>query len=152
MSIESKCKVLLLVCNNCKGMTDKLIPEIYLRFADKIRILATGCPSQLDSFAVIKLLRQCADGVIIACPQGVCCCPADKKVVKRREVIKELLPVFGFHREQFVLASVSPLDGLKLVETIEQMLTFIDISKNDPADCTFLKSGHKAASPYKWLN
>lgn len=133
-------------------MTDKLMPEVYLRFTDKIRVLATDCPSQMDSFLVIRLLRQCADGVIIACPQNACCCPADKRIIKRREVIKDILPVFGFHREQLVLADVSPLDTPKLIGTIEQMFAFIDLSKKQTAEYRFIKSNQEASHTYKWLN
>ncbi len=132
-------------------MTDKLLPEVYLRFSDKIRVMAIGCPYQMDSFLVIRLLKQCSDGVIIACPQDVCCCPINKSVIKRREVIKDILPVFGFHKEQLVLANVSPLDGPKLIQKIEQMINFINLSKNQAEECSFFKSGRETAS-YKWLN
>lgn len=151
-SIEFKSKVILLVCNNCKGMTEKLIPEIYLQFPDRIRVLATDCPTQMDSFLVIRLLKRCAEGVIIACPQGVCCCPANKSIAKRREVIKDILPVFGFHREQLVTADVSPLDAPKLIQTIEQLIAFVDLSKKRTEEYRFLKSGQEAANSYKWLN
>lgn len=152
MSIKQKNRIVLLMCNYCKGMTEKLLPEIYLRFSDKLKVLPIECPSQMESFAVIKLLKECADGVIIACPQGVCCCPANKSVIKRREIIRELLPVFGFNREQFQLASVSPLDTQKLVEIIEQMLTFINLSKSNADNCSFVKSNDGLTGAYKWLN
>lgn len=152
MSIKTKSKIVLLICSNCKGMTEKLLPDIYLRFSDTLKVLPVGCPSQLESFSVIKLLKECADGVIIACPQGVCCCPANKSVIKRREIIRELLPVFGFHREQFHLANVSPLDSQKLIEIIEQMFTFINLSKSSTESCSFVNPYDGFSGLYKWLN
>lgn len=150
--MKQKSRIVLLMCNKCKGMTDKLLPDIYLRFSDTLKVLPVECPSQLESFTVVKLLKDCADGVIIACPQGVCCCPANKSVIKRREIIRELLPVFGFNKEQFQLGSVSPLDSQKLIEIIEQMLTFINISKSNRESCSFVNPYDRFSGSYKWLN
>lgn len=152
MSIKQKSRIVLLMCNNCKGMTEKLLPDIYLRFSSTLKVLPVECPSQMESFAVIKLLKNCADGVVIACPQGVCCCPANKSVIKRREIIRELLPVFGFNREQFHLASVSPLDSQKLIEIIDQMFTFINLSKSNAESCSFVNPYDGFLGSYKWLN
>lgn len=147
-----KNKIVLLMCNNCKGMTDKLLPEIHLHFMENIHVLPVECPSQVDAFAVIRMLKNCADGVIIACPRNACCCPSNKKSIRRWELVKDMLPIFGYSREQLQIASVSPLDGKKLTNMIDQMLVFINLSKTDPTEANFLSGERYFVQTYKWLN
>jgi len=124
-------QILLLVCNNCSGMTQKLLPDIQLRFSENLKVLGVSCPSQLDPFAFIKLLKKCTDGVIVACPKDACCCPDDKKIMKRREIVKDILPVFGLHREQLQIASVSPFGEEPLTDVIEGMMSLIRMGIQD---------------------
>jgi len=143
--------ILLLVCNNCAGMTGKLLPEIKMKYADNVRVLAVTCPSQIDPFAIMKLLKESVEGIIVACPQQTCCCPENKKVMKRREMVKDILPVFGLHKEQFQLASVSPFAGEELIKIIEQMLTFAK-TLNHIDDYSAIYQEEEFTDACKWVN
>ncbi|PKM79771.1 MAG: hypothetical protein CVU89_16650 [Firmicutes bacterium HGW-Firmicutes-14] len=145
-------KILLLLCNNCKGMTDKLFPDISIRFAEKVRVLGVSCPSQTDTFAFIKLLKTSYDGVIIACPQEACCCPEDKKIMKRRGIVKDMLPMFGLHREQFQIASVSPFGEEQLIQIVENMLTFIEMGNRKVEEERYIDIEEDFPTFYRWIN
>lgn len=118
-------RVLLLLCSNCAGMPAKLIPEIKNRYAENIKVESVNCPSEIDAFMFIKMLRESVDGIVVACPKAACCCPDNRKVIRRKQLVRDILPIFGLHREQFQIASVSPLGGQELMEIIEQMLAFV---------------------------
>lgn len=145
-------QVLLLMCNNCKGMTAKLLPEIQLQFSEKLRVLPVTCPSQIDPFAVVKLLKKSVNGVIVACPKETCCCPENKKVIKRREIIKDILPIFGLHPEQFQLASVSPFGDKELSAVIEQMINILSFSEQNENRYELFDYEKKVSGMYGWIN
>ena len=149
---EKNPQVLLLICNNCRGMTAKLLPEIMLNFSESLRVLPVNCPSQIDPFAFIKLLKNSVDGVVVACPQDACCCPENKKVMKRREIVKDILPVFGLHGEQFQIASVSPFGGQELTQVIHQMLDLIKTNSSNIEGYKYINHVNDISNPYKWVN
>lgn len=144
-------QVLLLVCDKCHGMTANLMPEITVRFSE-LRVLPVSCPAQVDSFAVIKLLKKSVDGVIVACPKDACCCPGNKKILKRRELVKDILPVFDIHREQFQIASISPFAAEELNVLIEQMLEFLKTISPESDLFSFIESKETTTSKLKWVN
>ncbi len=152
MMSASSPQVLLLMCSICQGMTAKLLPEIRLHFSQQVRVFPITCPSQIDPFAFIKLLKNSVDGVIVACPKETCCCPENKKVLKRREIVKDILPVFGLHREQFHVASVSPFAGQELIAIIEHMLNFIKITFQNKDEYRFASPEEDVLSQCKWVN
>lgn len=145
-------RVLILMCCNCTRMTQKLAPEINNRFAENVRVLPVTCPSQINPLALIKLLQNSVDGIVVACPKDACCCPENKKVLKRKEIVKDILPVFGLHREQFHLASVSPMDPGKLLETVERMIAFIKMSRPAADGLYFIHPQDEFPDGYKCVN
>ncbi|PKM47815.1 MAG: hypothetical protein CVV03_01135 [Firmicutes bacterium HGW-Firmicutes-8] len=145
-------QILLFMCSNCKGMIDKLLPEVQLQFSKNLKVLPISCPSQIDPLAFIKILKKCCEGIIVACPKDACCCPENKKVIKRREMVKDILPVFGLHKEQFQVASVSPFAEKELIEIIEQMLTFLKMSGQPFDEYNYVESQNKSSNLYKWVN
>lgn len=150
--LENNPQILLLMCSNCKGMTDKLLPEVQLRFSEKLRVVPIACPAQIDPFAFIKILKNCCQGAIVACPKNACCCPDNRKAIKRREMVRDILPVFGLNREQFQIASVSPFAGKELIEIVEQMLTFIQMASPHLGEYEYIDSPEEYLNTYKWLN
>jgi len=149
---KNKTQILLFMCNNCKGMTDKLLPEIQLHFSDNLRVLPVTCPSQIDPFVFIKLLKKCCDGIVVACPKDACCCPENKKVIKRREIVKDILPIFGLDREQFQVASVSPFDWPELIQVIEQMLVLLQMENEKTEETKYIYKEDNISGSYKWVN
>lgn len=143
--------ILLLMCNTCSGMTGKLLPEIRLRYADNVRVLPVTCPSQIEPFAFIKLLKESVDGIVVACPRRACCCPDNRKVMKRREMVRDILPLFGLHRDQFYLASVSPFGGQEMIEIIEQMLALVKMIK-PVDDYSPVYQEEDFGGSFKWVN
>lgn len=150
--VSNNPQILLLMCNNCQGMTGKLLPDLMLRFSDNIKVLPVSCPSQIDPFSIIKLLKNSCAGVITACPKDACCCPENKKLMKRREIVKDILPLFGFHREQFQIASVSPFGGDELMKIIEQMMSLINLKTKKQGSYKYINLDDKLAETYKWVN
>lgn len=144
-------QILLFMCNDCKGLTEKVFPDLQMKFAENIRVLPIECPSQIEPWAVIKLLEKSCNGVIIACPKDKCCCPANKKIVKRRETVKDILPVFGLHREQFQIASVSLFGHDELVNIIENMLAFLKTLALPTRKYDYLEV-QESVSAMNWLN
>lgn len=144
-------QILLLVCDKCHGMTANLMPEINVRFSE-LRVLPVSCPAQVDSFAVIKLLKKSVDGVIVACPKETCCCPGNKKMLKRREIIKDILPVFDLHREQFQIASISPFAAEELHTMIKQMLEFLKTIGPESDLFSYIESKDVTTNKLKWVN
>lgn len=152
MTICGNNKIVLLTCNNCTGMAKKLLPEIRLRYSEYLSVLPVDCPASFEPFVIIKLLKNCSDGVIVVCPKDVCCCPKNKSVMKRREIFRDILPVFGLHSEQLKIASISPLGGNKLIGIIEQMLSFISINYKHPKECNLINFHPKYLQLLKWLS
>lgn len=149
--LEYSPQILLLMCDKCHGMTTKLLPEITIQFSE-LRVLPVSCPTQVDPFAIIKLLKKSVDGVIVACPKDACCCPGNKKVLKRREMVKDILPVFNLHREQFQIASVSPLAAEELRTIIEKMLEFLKTIRPEPESFSYFNDEEDSINQYKWVN
>ncbi|MDT3699524.1 MAG: hydrogenase iron-sulfur subunit [Thermincola sp.] len=149
-------QILLMICDKCTGMTAKLMPETTVRFSE-LRVLPVSCPAQVDSFAIIKLLKKSVDGVIVACPRDACCCPDNKKLLKRREIVKDILPVFDLHREQFQIASISPLAARELNVLIEQMKEFLKTLRHETEEFSFIEDSEVAGNKLKinklkWVN
>ncbi len=145
-------QILLFMCNNCKGMKDKLLPEIQLHFSDNLRVMPVTCPSQIDPFVLIKLLKKSCDGIVVACPKDACCCPENKKVIKRREIVKDILPIFGLDREQFQVASVSPFGWPELIQVIEQMLVLLQRENEKMEETKYIYKEDNLSGSYKWIN
>ncbi len=144
--------VLLLMCSSCKGMSEKLLPEVQFRFAENVRVMAVSCPSELDPFVFVKLLRKSCDGLVVACPRDACCCPENKAIMKRREIIKDILPVFGLHREQFKIASVTPYGKEQLFQTIDDMIEFLKTEHHNRTECNFLEEEGTHTNILRWVN
>ncbi len=150
--MKNKVQVLLFICKNCKGMTDKLLPEIQLHFSHSLKVLPVTCPSQIDPFVYIKLLKKSCDGIIMACPKDACCCPENKKVIKRREIVKDMLPIFGLDREKFQVASVSPFYWSELMNIVKQMMALIKTENQNLEETRYLFNEDDYSNSYKWLN
>lgn len=144
--------VLLLICNNCKGMSEKLLPEMQFRFSENVKLMAVSCPSELDPFVFIKLLRKSCDGLVVACPKDACCCPENKAIMKRREILKDILPIFGLHREQLKIASVSPYGGKQLIQIVEDMIEFLKTEFRKGTECNFAGAEGAHPSILRWVN
>lgn len=144
-------QILLLICDKCHGMTANLMPEITVRFAE-LRVLPVSCPAQVDSFAVIKLLKKSVDGVIVACPKDACCCPENKKMLKRREIVKDILPVFDLYREQFQIASISPFAAEELNVLIETLVEFLKTIRSESDVFSFIESNEVIINKLNWVN
>jgi coenzyme F420-reducing hydrogenase delta subunit len=144
-------QILLLICDKCHGMTANLMPEINVRFSE-LRVLPVSCPAQVDSFAVIKLLKKSVDGVIVVCPKEACCCPGNKKMLKRREIVKDILPVFDLHREQFQIASISPFASEELKVLIEQLFEFLKTIRSESDVFSYIHSNEITINKLNWVN
>jgi len=144
-------QILLLICDKCHGMTANLMPEITVRFSE-LRVLPVSCPAQVDSFAVIKLLKKSVDGVIVACPKDACCCPGNKKILKRRGIIKDILPLFDLHKEQFQIASIAPFAAEELNVLVEQMLEFLKTIDSESDLFSYLENKESTINKVKWIN
>jgi coenzyme F420-reducing hydrogenase delta subunit len=143
-------RVLLLLCNKCKRLCDNFSAQFLKELKEEIIILPVACPAQIDPFVYIKLLKYCCDIVVIVCPKEVCCCPRNKRILKRHEILKDLFPVFGFSREQYLFASISPLGSNDLKTLISENINFVKMTKNFN-QLTFIDQNIIIDSN-KWLN
>lgn len=119
--------IALLLCGTCQGMTRELTTKVIANHKDSLQVVPLDCPAEMDPFAVIKMLRTNWAGVIIACPRSACCCPKNRKLIKRREMVRDLLPVFDLEKERYRLVNVSPFDFLTLNRVIKEMSVQINL-------------------------
>ncbi|WP_418792487.1 hydrogenase iron-sulfur subunit [Phosphitispora sp. TUW77] len=144
--------VLLLMCSNSKDMLEKLLPKVQLRFPKNVKVMAVSCPSELDPLVYIRLLRKSCDGLIVACSKNACSSPEKKVIMKRREILKDILPIFGLHREQFKITSVSSFNDEQLFQIIEDMIEFLGIEFHNRTECNFIGAEGAIFSMSGWIN
>lgn len=122
--------IALLVCGTCQGMTRELKNNVMAKHKDILRVVPVDCPAEMNPFVIIKMLRTNWAGIIVACPRNACCCPKNQKVLKRREMVRDLLPVFEMEKERYRIVNVSPFDFSTLDRAINEMSAQINLLEN----------------------
>lgn len=117
--------IALLLCGTCRGMTRELTKKVLTKYRDSIQVVPVDCPAEMDPFVVVKMLKTGWAGVIVACPRNACCCPKNRNIIKRREMVRDILPVFDLDKEQYRIVNVSPFDFSTLDSVIEEMVAQI---------------------------
>lgn len=114
--------IALLMCSTCRGMTGELMHKVLAKYKDSLQVVPVDCPAETDPFVIIKMLKTNWAGIIVACPRNACCCPKNRKVIRRREMIGDILPVFDLEKERYKVVNVSPFDFSSLDRIIEEMV------------------------------
>ena len=111
-------------------MTRELTSQAISKYRESLQVVPVDCPAEIDPFFVIKRLKNTWSGVIVACPRNACCCPKKQKIIKRRELIRDILPVFDLEKERYRIVDVAPFDFTTLDGVIDEMLAQINMLDN----------------------
>ncbi len=125
--------IALLLCGTCRGMTRELTSKVLSKYKEALQVVPISCPAEMDPFVVIKMLKTNWAGIIVACPRDACCCPNNRKVIKRRELVRDILPIFDLEKERYRIVDVSPFDFITLDRVIIEMfdqIKLLDTAKN----------------------
>lgn len=119
--------IALLLCGTCRGMTRELTSRVLEKYKDSLQVVSVDCPAEMDPFVVLKMLKTGWSGIIVACPRNACCCPKNRKMIKRREMVRDILPVFNLEKERYRNVNVSPFDFSTLDKVIQEMVAHIEL-------------------------
>lgn len=120
-------KIALLMCGTCQCMSRELTYKVLQKHKDSLQIVSVNCPAEMDPFVAIKMLKTNWSGIIVPCLCNTCCCPKNQKAIKRREMIRNILPVFDIVKERYRVLNISTIDFSTLDSFIEEMIEQIKL-------------------------
>ncbi len=111
------------LCNWCSYRAADLAGTARLHYAPNMRPIRVMCSGRIDPQFVLKVLREGADGVLIAgCHPGEChYVEGNIKALRRFVLLKRLLRQLGIEEERVQLVWASTSEGIILAEAVDRM-------------------------------
>ena len=111
------------LCNWCSYRAADLAGTARLHYSPNMRPIRVMCSGRVEPDLVLKALRECADGVLIAgCHPGEChYLEGNLKTLRRYALLKRLLTQFGVEEERVQIVWASASEGNLLAETVDRM-------------------------------
>lgn len=111
------------LCNWCSYRAADLAGTARLHFAPNMRPIRVMCSGRIDPQFVLKILREGADGVMIAgCHPGEChYVEGNIKTLRRFLLLKRLLRQLGIEEERVQLVWASASEGTILAAAVDRM-------------------------------
>jgi F420-non-reducing hydrogenase iron-sulfur subunit len=111
------------LCNWCSYRAADLAGTARLHYAPNMRPIRVMCSGRVDPQFVLKVLREGADGVLIAgCHPGEChYVEGNIKALRRFMLLKRLLRQLGIEEERVQLVWASASEGIILAEAVDRM-------------------------------
>ena len=111
------------LCNWCSYRAADLAGTSRLHYAPNMRPIRVMCSGRIDPQFVLKVLREGADGVMIAgCHPGEChYAEGNIKALRRFLLLKRVLRQLGLEEERVQLVWASASEGIILAEAVDRM-------------------------------
>jgi F420-non-reducing hydrogenase iron-sulfur subunit len=111
------------LCNWCSYRAADLAGTSRLHYAPNMRPIRVMCSGRVDPQFVLKVLREGADGVMIAgCHPGEChYVEGNIKALRRFTLLKRMLGQLGIEEERVQLVWASASEGIILAEAVDRM-------------------------------
>jgi len=111
------------LCNWCSYRAADLAGTSRLHYAPNMRPIRVMCSGRVDPQFVLKVLREGADGVMIAgCHPGEChYAEGNIKALRRFTLLKRILGQLGIEEERVQLVWASASEGIILAEAVDRM-------------------------------
>ncbi len=111
------------LCNWCSYRAADLAGTSRLHYAPNMRPIRVMCSGRVDPQFVLKVLREGADGVMIAgCHPGEChYAEGNIKALRRFTLLKRMLGQLGIEEERVQLVWASASEGIILAEAVDRM-------------------------------
>ncbi len=111
------------LCNWCSYRAADLAGTARLHYAPNMRPIRVMCSGRVDPQFVLKVLREGADGVMIAgCHPGEChYVEGNIKAQRRFQLLQRMLGQLGIEKERVQLVWASASEGTVLAEAVDRM-------------------------------
>jgi F420-non-reducing hydrogenase iron-sulfur subunit len=111
------------LCNWCSYRAADLAGTARLHYAPNMRPIRVMCSGRVDPQFVLKVLREGADGVMIAgCHPGEChYVEGNIKALRRYALLKRMLGQLGIEEERVQMVWASASEGIMLARAVDRM-------------------------------
>jgi F420-non-reducing hydrogenase iron-sulfur subunit len=111
------------LCNWCSYTGADLAGTSRVKYAPNVRVIRVMCSARIDPTFVMKALKDGADGVLICgCHPGDChYVEGNYKAIRRFQMLKRMLKVYGVEDDRVRLEWVSASEGTRFGEVVNDM-------------------------------